>query len=239
MKYWDQPLPSPEANLACDEILLDLCESGGAEGVLRFWQPAQCFVVVGYANRVACEVNHRFCQRHGIPILRRCSGGGTVLQCPGCLNYSLLLRIGDHPSLAGIASTNEFVLERHQDTLQKLLQAPIQRKGHTDLAVGGLKFCGNAQRRRKEFLLFHGSFLLHADIEMMERVLPLPSRQPDYRLNRSHSEFLMNLRVSPRTLKAALAQTWQALEPLPSVPLDQVELLAEQKYKSTAWNFKF
>lgn len=239
MKYLDEPLSSPEASLACDEVLLDMCEAGGAEGVLRFWEPGRPFVVVGYANQVAREVNRRFCQDNHIPILRRCSGGGTVLQCPGCLNYSLVLRIRDDPLLAGIASTNEFVLSRHQQALQKLLPAPIERKGHTDLALGGLKFCGNAQRRRKEFLLFHGSFLLEADFELMEKVLPLPTHQPDYRLNRSHSEFLMNLSISPQALKTALAQTWQALDALRDLPLAQVKSLAELRYKSNDWNFKF
>lgn len=239
MKCCDLTLGSPEENLACDETLLDLCEAGATESVLRFWEPVQYFVVVGYANHVALEVNRDFCQRQEIPILRRCSGGGTVLQGPGCLNYSLLLPIAEAAQLESISGTNDYILHRHRGTLQALLGVPVEKQGLTDLAIGGLKFCGNAQRRRKDFLLFHGSFLLHADIGLIEKALPPPSRQPEYRVNRSHTDFLVNLKVPAPVLKAALAKAWVADEPLLDLPLDQIVLLAREKYQQDSWNYKF
>ena len=163
----DLTLPTPEENLACDEALLELCDAGAVGPMLRFWEAAQYFVVIGYANQVATEVNRAFCEQQGIPVLRRCTGGGTVLQGPGCLNYSLLLPVdGPHP-LRSISSTNDFIMRRHRDMLAALLRAPVEQQGHTDLAIGGLKFSGNAQRRRRHFLLFHGCFLLHLDIELV------------------------------------------------------------------------
>jgi lipoate-protein ligase A len=239
MKYCDWTLGSPQENLACDEVLLDACETGALGGVLRFWEPAQYFVVVGYANQVMLEVNQAFCQQHDIPILRRCSGGGTVLQGPGCLNYSLILRIADSPCLAGISGTNNFVLQRHQEALQGVLRIPVEKQGYTDLAIGGLKFCGNSQRRRKDFLLFHGCFLLNADIGLIEKALPMPSRQPEYRVNRPHVDFLTNLKVPAQSLKATLATTWKALDPWCDIPLEPIARLAEQRYRSDAWNFRF
>jgi lipoate-protein ligase A len=238
MKCCDLTLPSPEENLAADEVLLEVCESGNLEGVLRFWEPTNTFVVVGYANHVALEVNQAFCKANGIPILRRCSGGGTVLQGPGCLNYSLILPTAAAPALASISGTNDYILQIHQRILRSILQAPVEKQGHTDLAIGGLKFSGNAQRRRKAFLLFHGSFLLHADIELIEQALPLPSRQPDYRVNRSHTEFLMNLRVPAELLKSALIKAWGANEALVGIPRDEI-CTAAQKYRQDEWNFKF
>src|ERR1041384_3554800 len=93
MKLLDLTLPTPAENLACDEALLDACEGGAADEVLRFWESSTPFVVVGYGNKVAREVNVAACEARGIPILRRCSGGGTVVQGPGCLSYALVLRI--------------------------------------------------------------------------------------------------------------------------------------------------
>jgi lipoate-protein ligase A len=239
MKCCDLTLATPEENLACDEVLLDLCEGGTLEGVLRFWEASRYFVVLGYANRAAFEVNQEFCRRHDIPILRRCSGGGAVLQGPGCLNYSLILPIAHSPALAGIAETNDYVLDRHQNTLQQLLHAPVEKQGHTDLAIGGLKFSGNAQRRRKDALLFHGSFLLHADIGFIEKALPLPSHQPDYRVSRSHIDFLLNLKIAAHLLKAALAKTWEATEALHDLPLDEITHLSRDRYRQDSWNYKF
>jgi lipoate-protein ligase A len=239
VKCCDLTLGTSEENLACDEVLLDLCEGGSLEGILRFWEPSRYFVVVGYANHVATEVNRDFCQRHDIPILRRCTGGGAVLQGPGCLNYSLFLPISSSAALGAIAGTNNYVLERHQRALQLLLHAPVEKSGHTDLSVGGLKFCGNAQRRKKLFLLFHGSFLLNADIGLIEKALPLPSHQPEYRAGRSHADFLVNLKVPAQMLKLALAKSWEADQVLATLPLDQIAGLASQKYAQESWNFKF
>jgi lipoate---protein ligase len=239
MKLCDLTLPTPEENLACDEALLDLCEAGGSEELLRFWAPPQYFVVVGYANKAATEVNLPVCGELGIPVLRRCTGGGTVLQGPGVLNYSLILRIDESGPCHSIPATNQFILERHRDALAGLVQASIEWRGQTDLAIGGLKFAGNAQRRRRRFLLFHGSFLLHLDLDLLAKVLPQPSRQPHYRGNRSHAEFLINLNVPDDAIKAALSQTWDATAPLDTVPFDQIAFLAREKYALDEWNLRF
>ncbi len=239
MKFCELTLPSPEENLACDEALLDLCEAGLEGELLRFWEPPRYFVVVGYANCATTEVYLAFCRQNTIPVLRRCTGGGTVLQGPGVLNYSLVLRIEESGPGHSISSTNEYILRRHQMALTTFLQAPVEMKGQTDLAIGGLKFCGNAQRRKKQFLLFHGSFLLHLDFDLLERVLPMPSRQPDYRVNRRHSEFLMNLRVRSDQLKNTLMKAWNADCPLTNIPFERISSLVRDKYASVEWNFKF
>lgn len=239
MRLCDLTLLSPEENLACDEALLDSCEAGEAKGVLRFWEPAGYFVVVGYGNAAHMEANLEFCERNTIPILRRCSGGGTVLQGPGCLNYSLVLPIGDSGPFHSISTTNEVVMEHHQAALAMLLNAPVEKQGHTDLSIGGLKFSGNAQRRRRRFLLFHGSFLLHMDIELIEKALPMPSKQPGYRFGRSHSDFLMNLKVPAHQVKAALAKAWEAEAPLPEIPYARIDGLVRERYGREEWNLKF
>jgi len=175
MTSLDLTLPTPAENLACDEALLDLCEASGGE-TLRFWESPQYFVVVGYANPIATEVNRAACEARGIPILRRCSGGGTVIQGPGCLNYSLALSIeGDH-SLPNITAANRFIMERNRLALEAVLAQPVTVSGHTDLAVGGVKFSGNAQRRKRLALLFHGSFLLHFNLPLISDLLLMPSR---------------------------------------------------------------
>src|SRR5580704_12258737 len=138
MKFCDLTFRSPEENLACDEALLEACEAGESEELLRVWEPAQYFVVLGYANRAETEVDLPFCRRNTIPVLRRCTGGGTVLQGPGCLNYSLLLKIEENGPLGTITSANRFIMERNRDALDSKFQVPsskFQIVGHTDLAL--------------------------------------------------------------------------------------------------------
>src|SRR6266480_945364 len=110
MTLLDLTLPTPAENLACDEALLDAAESCSGGEVLRFWESPEYFVVVGYANKVATEVNVATCEARGIPILRRCSGGGTVVQGPGCLSYALVLSIADNAELRNITAANRFIM---------------------------------------------------------------------------------------------------------------------------------
>jgi len=228
---------SPAENLAADEVLLDYCESTQSDEILRFWEPSTYFVVAGYANRLASEVNLDFCHRKHIPVFRRCTGGGTVLQGSGVLNYSLILKLTKETD--GIAGTNEFVLKRHAEALGRLLRQPVQREGQTDLAINGLKFSGNAQRRHRRSLLFHGSFLIGLDLSLMEKTLLLPTRQPSYRANREHSKFLMNLGLPLAALKMELCRVWNATDLLSNLPRQEIASLAQKKYSSDEWNLKF
>jgi lipoate-protein ligase A len=239
MKYLDRTLRTPQENLAGDEALLDSCEEGSTDEILRFWEPRQHFVVLGYSNRTRTEVNLDSCKKLDVPVLRRCSGGGTVLQGPGCLNYALLLKIhGDSP-LTNIAEANAFIMDRNRNALNPLLDGKVLIQGHTDLTLQGLKFSGNSQRRKRHFLLFHGSFLLHLDLALVEQVLPMPSQQPQYRRRRAHKDFLTNLDLPADKIKEAMKLAWNAGDELGEIPQKRIDQLVREKYATDAWNFKF
>lgn len=258
MKLLDLTLPTPAENLACDEALLDWAETGGGE-ILRLWESREYFVVAGYANRVETEANVAACAARQIPIFRRCSGGGTVLQGPGCLNYSLVLQIARHSPLANISSTNKFVMERNSRAVQSAIghrPSAVSVRGHTDLTLvtchtlaalkpgeGGppgppRKFSGNSQRRHKKALLFHGTFLLNFDLALVNELLPMPSKQPDYRHHRGHGDFLSNLDIPADRLKSALAEIWNADGEMDDLPDKELHRLAAEKYSTAGWNFK-
>jgi lipoate-protein ligase A len=246
MKWLDLTLPSPAENLACDEALLDWCENGKGDETLRFWESRDHFVVVGYANKIANEVNATACEKRGIPILRRCSGGGTVLQGPGCLNYTLILRITDDGPLRNISATNQFIMERNRAAIESLfLKFEIRNSkfnlsvcGHTDMVIDGRKFSGNSQRRRKKFLLFHGTFLLNFNLSLIGELLRMPSKQPDYRQSRDHGEFLMNLKIPAERLEKALIKSWNATGESSDFPKQELHKLAVEKYSTAKWNFR-
>ena len=237
MKFLDLTMPSPAENLACDEALLDFCEETGAPEILRVWESPEYFVVVGYANKVDMEVNREACRARQIPILRRCSGGGAVVQGPGCLNYSLVLNISDNHSLQTITQTNRFIMERHRESFQSNSEKKVEIQGYTDLTMAGLKFSGNAQRRKKNYLLFHGAFLLNFDLQIIEELLKAPSKQPSYRNNRSHKEFLTNVSWPAAKLKELLRHTWRMPEISDLLPEMSEGVIA--KYRSDEWNRKF
>ena len=91
MQFRDVSLPTPEENIAFDEALWSLSEKQGADEYLRFWESPQIFIVLGRISREAEDIGLARTQEDNIRVLRRSSGGGTVVQGPGCLNYTLVL----------------------------------------------------------------------------------------------------------------------------------------------------
>lgn len=239
MKYLDLTFADAASNLACDEALLQYYEeSRPDEGLLRVWEPKQYFVVLGHSNKIAAEVNRSSCVRDGIPMLRRVSGGGTVLQGPGCLNYSLILH-GKRCGLGSIQEAFDYVLARHCRTLQRLIGLEVSVEGTSDLAVGGRKCSGNAQYRKREYLLIHGTFLLSFDLSLIERYLRIPPKQPKYRRHRRHLDFLTNVDIDEEKVRGALSRAWNAGEAFVDTPMDQISRLVCDRYTRPEWNSKF
>lgn len=248
MQSFEYSNSSPLRLLACDQAFLDEREENGGDDLLLFWESPSPFVVLGYTDRARSEANFEACRAANLPILRRCSGGGTVVQGRGCLSYSLILRIGNRAETENLSATNRFIMSRIRDALQPLSTQKIEVHGVSDLTADGRKFSGNAQRRRREFLLFHGTFLLDFDLDLMFRVLEMPTRQPQYRAQRPHRDFVTNLPLSPYAVKKALRAAWNvpaektensdADRVLDSAVEARIEALARDVYAQDSWNFK-
>jgi lipoate-protein ligase A len=205
----DLTLPSPIENLALDEALLDDLEENGHDPILRFWESDRHFVVLGRASSLTDDVHVSACRQDRIPVLRRASGGGTILQGSGCLSYAFVLPILLHPDLRDIRPTNRFILQRIAKALHRW-QPAIAFQGVSDLAIEGLKISGNAQQRKRKALLFHGTILYSMQADLIARYVKHPKRKPDYRGNRRHGAFLSTIDASPHEMKQAIADAWHA-----------------------------
>jgi len=239
MKYLDLTFNDPAENLACDELLLEIVDgSDGVDGVLRVWQPDNYFVVLGHSNQLCTEVNVSACAAAKVPILRRISGGGTILQGPGCLNYSLALD-GDVCGIKNVMAAFRYVLERHRRLIGSLMATDICIDGISDLTSAGHKFSGNAQYRKSRAILVHGTFLLDFDLSMIEVCLPIPAKQPAYRLKRGHRDFVTNLNIAPRYLRELLSECWKVDSKLNDISRERIDSLVRSRYGTTEWTRKF
>lgn len=242
LQLFEADFEQPAENLAADEALLDECDDSAHPGFLRFWESPSHFVVLGYGKHLDEEVFRDQCRDLGVPIFRRCSGGGTVLQGPGCLNYALVLPFAHAPELETITGANRFIMEIIRRAAGSLSASPVSVQGHTDLVLQGRKFSGNAQRRKKRCLLFHGSFLLDFDLGLISRTLRLPGLQPEYRSRRTHADFLANFPADRQRVRQALASAWAAHPEANPALAARVRAaagkLAAEKYSRTDWNEK-
>ena len=238
MIYIDQNYSTPAANIAVEQILLDSAESkDGPDEVLRIWEPASNLVVMGRGGRVNDDVFLKECRQNEIPVIRRFSGGGTILSGPGCLMYTVVLSLEKSPFLRDIAQCHRYVGEKMKCAYQELGHE-IELLGHSDLCVDGKKFSGNAMRIGRSHLIYHGTLLIDFELEQIPRYLKLPPRRPDYREDRGHLDFVTNLQVERKQLAESLCSVFGASASQIQIDSGRIERLMEERYSNDAWNLR-
>lgn len=235
MKLVDKTFTAAEENIAFDEALLLAAERDNDEvGFLRIWEPTQWLAVLGRGSSLLTEVNFDKCHQDKIPVIRRSSGGAAIVAGPGCLFYAVVLSLKQYPSLRFIDQAHAFVLSTLANGLKQVVPK-IERQGTSDLAVEGRKVSGNSLRCRKDHLLYHGTILYDMPLEPISQYLHHPPRQPEYRSNRCHADFVANLNLPRQVVYHALLSAWGHPEPIASNPQTDMESLVREKYGTHGW----
>jgi lipoate-protein ligase A len=203
----DISFPNALENILYDQTLLDLAEDGASGEILRFWESEEFFIVLGRISKFEDDVKIEAAKKDNIEIIRRPSGGGTILQGPGCLNYSLILSHNKNSSLRNIKQSYEVILNNICNSLRRL-HIDTEFVPISDMVLYGKKFSGNAQVRRRRYILHHGTILYDFPIDIMERYLNIPKNEPPYRKGRSHSDFLINIDIDPYIIKHAITSAF-------------------------------
>jgi len=207
----DISFQTPQENILFDEVLLHLSEQNHGPEVLRFWESEILFIVLGRISKVNEDVRMTEVKRDNIPVLRRCSGGGTVLQGKGCLNYSLVLSKEKHPELADIRRSYQWIFTKVIHALANLsIHAKYQPISDLALIKENKKFSGNAQKRSRRFILHHGTILYNFNLSSIVQYLTFPQQVPKYREGRSHVDFLNNISVSADAIRQTMIQEFRA-----------------------------
>ncbi len=242
------PQLEPVYHLALDEALLEQSEAAmGTQEWLRIWELAHPAVVVGRSSRIEEEVDLQACRRDRIPVLRRCTGGGAVLLAPGCLVYSTILSLTRRPFLREPAAAHRWVLEHVRRAIIACqaghITAPEEKSftaldvspaGTSDLAAGGRKISGNSMKIKRHAVLYHGTILYAASLSAVSEYLLHPPREPDYRENRRHDEFISNLPVDDKSLREQLVHAFGAHVAGPW-PETETRRLVQTKYGRPPW----
>ena len=244
-------LATVEENLALDEGLLEMAHEGLATtACVRTWMATEPTVVLGSSGRLAEEVDLDACSTLGVRVIRRPSGGGTVLLGPGCLMWSV---IAPHPEgpppieaiHAGMLEPLAAAITAHLRSLPAAAGSLVTRRGTSDLTIapsGGTaadreakKISGNALRVRRHGVLYHGTLLDSFDLGLVSRVLRHPPREPDYRGGRHHGAFLANLGLGRHTLERLVRAAFRATAVQEDWPRDRVVRLVRERYTATDW----
>lgn len=231
-------------NLALDELLLDSVHEGSLTvPVVRTWMADAATVVLGASSRVADEVDLAACAAEGVGLVRRPSGGLTVILGPGCLMWSV---IAPYPAGSpAIDSLHAAMLEPLAAALRSAGRAVV-RRGASDLALAtlagdeeaDLKVSGNALRVRRQGVLYHGTLLDSFDLGLVDRVLRHPPREPGYRAGRSHGRFLANLGLGRERLEEVVRSAFNAVDGRIAWRQERIAEMVRDRYASPAWTHR-
>lgn len=164
----------------------------GAEGNdWFFWVPDRVCLVLGQSNRAESSLYSELVLEDGIQVYKRPSGGESVILTPKTLVLAVRL-ISDkleNPQVY-FQRINGLVI----DSLTRMGIQGLAYRGISDIAIGPRKILGSSIYRKKSMVFYHAVLNIEENIDLIARYLRHPGKEPDYRLGRSHREFVTSIR---------------------------------------------
>lgn len=177
------------APYALDEDLIATAQATGLPGAAVYPHPGTA-VVIGRGGDPAVETRPQIIAADGIPLLRRRGGGCAVVVDPGNLVVSLVLPV---PGVGAITAAFTAISAQIAAALAALGVPGISQAGVSDLTLNHRKLGGACIWRTRGLLYYSTTLLVDPDLDLIDRYLPHPPREPAYRRGRPHREFLTSL----------------------------------------------
>ncbi len=259
----NMPANRAAMNMAVDEAVL-LSQKDEPNPTLRFYTWSSAAFSFGYFQDIASEIDVEACRASGIELVKRMTGGGTVVH-GWDLTYTLVL-----PRYAGEKSVSEayrcigLSLVKAFKTLDVPVEChavgsktadavanPTYKRGANicltnpadyDVMCDGRKLAGVSVRRNRHGILFQGYISLDMPPAF---TLTHVSKDPEIQkrlLERSTAINTSGRFVSKSSLIGAISETFSIgvafhSGELSSVERAQAETLAKTKYATVGWNF--
>ncbi len=228
-------------NHAAEEYLMNEFD----DEVFMLWinEPS---ILIGKNQNTLSEININYVREKDIKVVRRLSGGGSVYNDLGNINYS-------------------FITKRHKSSLKmedgfKKFALPVINAleslgvdaiftGRNDILIDGKKFSGNAQYFQKEKLLHHGTLLFDCDMTKLSLALKskpmkfkgksvksvegrvtniLPNLKEPMRLE-EFKDYLKNYIIKDHKIDKIYEFTEKDIE--------EINKIVEKRFKRWEWNY--
>lgn len=247
-------------NMAVDEAML-LAQNGSLQPTLRFYDWLQPAFSFGYFQRISEEVDVATCDTHGIEIVRRITGGGTVIH-GWDVTYTLIVPHGCGTFPKDISAAYCAISDCLINGLQRLdidvayqadkptaEDAPnicLTNPAQYDTLLNEKKIAGVSQRRNRVGVMYQGYIALNLP---PSEVLALASRQVSFdQLAAGKSTAINECRSFPvyrREIEAAVALGFEETlgvrltnSELSPEEIEAAASLAQTKYGAAEWNFR-
>ncbi len=159
----------------------------------RIYRPRHVAVVLGRGSQPEFEVDIEAVQNDRVPLLKRRGGGCSVVIDTGNVIVSAALPL---PGFGGITRAFSRISEWVIDALDRAGIHGVFQAGISDLVLGDRKIGGACIYRTRGLLYYSTTLLFQPNLDLVERYLSHPPREPAYRGGRTHREFMASLASS-------------------------------------------
>lgn len=235
-----RPETDPYFNLAAEEYILKKANVN----TFMVWRNEPSVIIGKHQNR-SREINHAFIDSNRIPIIRRITGGGTVYQDPGNINFSFIY-----------TDRRENLVDYHLFTkpivgfLRKLgLNAAFEEK--SNIIIDGWKVSGNSAHVFRGKTLHHGTLLFDTNLDKLEQSIRSREDQYDDRSVRSVRKKVANIRplLEDKMTTEAFISTFTEFVSafyndatsavLAENDRQAIHTLIDEKYNTPEWNIGY
>ncbi|MCC5945607.1 MAG: lipoate--protein ligase [Bernardetiaceae bacterium] len=198
-------------------------------------------VVMGKNQNVFEEINSAYLEEHKIALTRRLSGGGTVYQDTGNVNYSFITPYQKSYITNFKAFTAPIIDYLHS------LGAKARLTARNDIYIEEAKISGTAQCSRKPLMVSHGTLLFDSDLDKLITAITPTNADVSSQSLKSVRSKVTNIKEhirNPMSIEAFHQGVIQAvcgesypLRILSDKEKEAITVLAQEKYSQWEWQF--
>ena len=159
MIYINSNSTCPYFNFALEEYLMTEKDLRDDE-IFLLWRTNPTVMIGRYQNTY-CEINEKYVKENNINVVRRNSGGGTIYTDMGAWQFTFIEKNYKENGISFGKFTEPIVNALRKENIDAHFNS------RNDLLIGKRKFSGNAQYRKDDVMLHHGSILFNTDIKAM------------------------------------------------------------------------
>ncbi|MCB1067748.1 MAG: lipoate--protein ligase family protein [Simkania sp.] len=188
-------------------------------------------IVMGISGKVEKLIDYDKMTSAPIPLIKRYSGGGTVIVDSDTLFVSFIFQKEIH----SFPCYPEPILRWSEEFYQEALNIPNFHLRENDYVIGEKKCGGNAQYIKKNRFVHHTTFLWDFKQSHMDYLLH-PEKTPKYRDGRSHESFLCRMNdflPSEQSFFEAIQKTLGIRYNVQEASINDVSLYLEGNHRTT------
>ena len=136
--------------------------------IWMLWRTKKC-IMLGSNQIPGLEIDMQAADKHGVQIVRRPSGGGTIFTDPGTIQYTVIMPFKQEMDVKQVE--RKVLAAAMLRVINGSLGLPAKLEGRNDITLAGRKISGLAQHIQNGRLCSHGSLLYDTDLDILTEVL--------------------------------------------------------------------